>query len=193
VSSHCFNVNDVVDFTKWLLITPECKAVVPKVINQPASLSGLGNSVFLTERTSRQVNWNEMVSGSETELPKNLSSVASKTFDKLSYSLSSPCPNAKWCYYWLRCAWFMPDACVMATALGLFWCWIWDVCRMMAVFKVVGSGIMKQRLKSETQHWSTICDFFDCITLIDRGQTVFTPNSLKQLLKKTVLLQNWHC
>ena len=72
---------------------------------------------------SRQLNWNEMVSGQSTELSTILSPVVSKTFDKPSYSpvsqaLLQALPRDA--ITTVAVCGVDTDACVMATALGLF-------------------------------------------------------------------------
>lgn len=138
-----------VDLQNGFLITPECQAVVPKVVAHASQFHQVWATRFFNRNPnfSRQVNWNEMVSGQETELSSALIGVVSKTFDKPSYSPMSPAPLQ----LNIRSRFFFPhastsvmmspallqalqrdaittvavcgvdtDACVMATALGLF-------------------------------------------------------------------------
>ncbi|ARV57406.1 hypothetical protein BZZ01_01070 [Nostocales cyanobacterium HT-58-2] len=114
-----------VDLQNGFLTTPECQAVVPKVVNYASQFHQVWATRFFNRNPnfSRQLNWNEMVSGQETELSTTLSPVVSKTFDKPSYS-----PVSRALLQVLRndgittvavCG-VDTDACVMATALGLF-------------------------------------------------------------------------
>lgn len=124
-----------VDLQNGFLTTPECEAVVPKVVAHASQFHQVWATRFFNRNPnfSRQVNWNEMVSGQETELSKTLSPIVSKTFDKPSYSPLSPAPlQAKMMSSTLLQALQSDaittvavcgadtDACVMATALGLF-------------------------------------------------------------------------
>ncbi len=141
-----------VDLQNGFLITPECEAVVPKVVAHASQFHQVWATRFFNRNPnfSRQVNWNEMVSGQETELSTVLIPVVSKTFDKPSYSPMSPAP-LQLNKLNIRSRFFFPhaptslmmspdllqalqrdaittvvvcgvdtDACVMATALGLF-------------------------------------------------------------------------
>ena len=113
-----------VDLQNGFLTTPECKAVVPKVVAHASLFHQVWATRFFNRNPnfSRQLSWNEMVSGQETELAKTLSPVVSKTFDKPSYSLipalllalqSDAITTVAVCGV-------DTDACVMATALALF-------------------------------------------------------------------------
>lgn len=114
-----------VDLQNGFLITPECKAVVPKVVDRVSQFHQVWATRFFNRNAnfSRQLSWNQMVSGQETELSTTLSPVVSKTFDKPSYS-----PVSQALLQTLQsdaittvavCG-VDTDACVMATALGLF-------------------------------------------------------------------------
>ncbi len=114
-----------VDLQNGFLLAPECKAVVPKVVVSASQFHACWATRFFNRNPnfSRQLNWNEMVSGQETELSTILSPVVSKTFDKPSYS-----PMLRALLQALQsdaittvvvCG-VDTDACVMATALGLF-------------------------------------------------------------------------
>lgn len=125
-----------VDLQNGFLTSPECEAVVPKVVDHASQFHGCWATRFFNRNANflRQLNWNEMVSGQETELSTTLTPVVSKTFDKPSYSpMSGAIPGT---YKWSRppllealqsdaittvavCG-VDTDACVMATALGLF-------------------------------------------------------------------------
>ena len=104
---------------------PECEAVVPKVVAHASQFHQVWATRFFNRNAnfSRQLSWNEMVSGRETELSTTLSPVVSKTFDKPSYSPVSPAllqalqSNA---ITTVAVCGVDTDACVMATALGLF-------------------------------------------------------------------------
>ena len=114
-----------VDLQNGFLIAPECEAVVPKVVDRASQFYQVWATRFFNRNANlyRQLNWNEMVSGLETELSTNLSPVVSKTFDKPSYSpvsqallqaLQSDAITT------VAVCGVDTDACVMATALGLF-------------------------------------------------------------------------
>ena len=113
-----------VDLQNGFLTTPECKAVVPKVIANVSQFHQVWATRFFNRNPnfSRQVNWNEMKSGLETELSTALASVVSKTFEKQTYSPPRELFKA------LRSAAITTvavcgvdtDACVMASVLELF-------------------------------------------------------------------------
>lgn len=140
-----------VDLQNGFLITPECEVVVPKVVDNASKFHQVWATRFfnLNPNFSRQLNWNEMVSGQETELSKTLIPVVSKTFDKPSYSPISPALfqvniMSRFLFFHAHAptSFVMSpallqalqnnaittvavcgvdtDACVMATALGLF-------------------------------------------------------------------------
>jgi len=140
-----------VDLQNGFLITPECEAVVSKVVNNASKFYQVWATRFFNRNPnfSRQLNWNEMVSGQEIELSKILIPVVSKTFEKPSYSPISPTllqVNIISCFLFSHAhassSFVMSsallqalennaittvavcgvdtDACVMATALGLF-------------------------------------------------------------------------
>lgn len=114
-----------VDLQNGFLTTPECEAVVPKVVDNASQFHQVWATRFFNRNPnfSRQVDWNEMVSGEETELSPILTPVVSKTFDKPSYSPVSPPllralrSNA---ITTVAICGVDTDACVMATAIGLF-------------------------------------------------------------------------
>ena len=124
-----------VDLQNGFLITPECEAVVPKVVEHASQFHQVWATRFFNRNANlyRQLSWNEMVSGQETELSTTLSPVVSRTFDKPSYSPMSPA--IPWIHKWhppllqalqsdaittVAVCGVDTDACVMATALGLF-------------------------------------------------------------------------
>lgn len=114
-----------VDLQNGFLISPECKAVVPKVVERASQFHQVWATRFFNRNVnfSRQLNWNEMVSGQSTELSTILSPVVSKTFDKPSYSpvsqaLLQALPRDA--ITTVAVCGVDTDACVMATALGLF-------------------------------------------------------------------------
>ncbi|MHC5676513.1 cysteine hydrolase family protein [Nostoc sp.] len=136
-----------VDLQNGFLITPECEAVVPKVVNNASKFHQVWATRFFNRNPnfSRQLNWNDMVSGEETELSKTLIPVVSKTFDKPLYSpISPPLLHSRFLFshahaptsFVMSSALLQAlqnnaittvavcgvdtDACVMATALGLF-------------------------------------------------------------------------
>ncbi|MBX9257343.1 cysteine hydrolase [Desmonostoc muscorum CCALA 125] len=114
-----------VDLQNGFLITPECQAVVPKVVAHASQFYQVWATRFFNRNPnfSRQLNWNEMVSGQETELSKTLIPVVSKTFDKPSYSAFLPtllqALESNGINTIAVCG-VDTDACVMATTLGLF-------------------------------------------------------------------------
>ncbi len=114
-----------VDLQNGFLITPECEAVVPKVVAHARQFHQVWATRFFNRNAnfSRQLNWNEMVSGAETELSTTLSPVVSKIFDKPSYSPVSPAllhALQSDAITTVAICGVDTDACVMATALGLF-------------------------------------------------------------------------
>ncbi|MEH2373168.1 cysteine hydrolase family protein [Nostoc sp.] len=140
-----------VDLQNGFFITPECEAVVPKVVNNASKFHQVWATRFFNRNPnfSRQLNWNEMVSGQETELSKILIPVVSKTFNKPSYSPILPTllqvnlisrflfSHAHAATSFVMSSALLQalqnnaittvavcgvdtDACVMATALGLF-------------------------------------------------------------------------
>ena len=113
------------DLQNGFLLTPECEAVVPKVVAHARQFYQVWATRFFNRNPnfSRQVSWNEMVSGQETELSTTLSPVVSKTFDKPSYSPISPAlllALQSDAITTVAVCGVDTDACVMATALGLF-------------------------------------------------------------------------
>ncbi|MBD2505378.1 cysteine hydrolase family protein [Anabaena azotica] len=114
-----------VDLQNGFLITPECLAVVPKVVAHASQFHQVWATRFFNRNPnfSRQVNWNQMVSAQETELSPALIGVVSKTFDKPSYSPMSPALLQALqtdAITTVAVCGVDTDACVMATALGLF-------------------------------------------------------------------------
>ena len=114
-----------VDLQNGFLISPECRAVVPKVVERASQFHQVWATRFFNRNAnfSRQLNWNEMVSGQPTELSTILSPVVSKTFDKPSYSpVSQALLQAllRDAITTVAVCGVDTDACVMATALGLF-------------------------------------------------------------------------
>ncbi len=140
-----------VDLQNGFLITPECEAVVLKVVNNASKFHQVWATRFFNRNPNfpRQLNWSDMVSGQKTELSKILIPVVSKTFDKPSYSpISLTLPQVNIISRFLFSHAHAPtsfmmssallqalqnnaittvavcgvdtDACVMATALGLF-------------------------------------------------------------------------
>jgi nicotinamidase-related amidase len=124
-----------VDLQNGFLSTPECKAVVSKVVAHANQFHQVWATRFFNRNAnfSRQLGWNKMVSGEETELCKTLSPIVSKIFDKPSYSPHSPA--IPWIDKWrppllqalqkeaittVAVCGVDTEACVMATALGLF-------------------------------------------------------------------------
>ena len=77
-----------VDMQNGFLTTPETEEVLTNVIDNAESFDQVWATRFFNRNPnfSRQVNWDEMVSGSETELDPSLTPIVSKTFDKPSYS-----------------------------------------------------------------------------------------------------------
>jgi nicotinamidase-related amidase len=114
-----------VDLQNGFLTTPECKAVVSKVVDQASQFHQVWATRFFNRNAnfSRQLDWNEMVSGSDTELSAALISSVSKTFDKSSYSpMSTDLLDTlkRDAITTVVLCGVDTDACVMATALGLF-------------------------------------------------------------------------
>lgn len=110
-----------VDLQNGFLITPECEAVVPKVVEHASQFHQVWATRFFNRNAnfSRQLSWNEMVSGQETELSTTLSPVVSKTFDKPSYSPVSPAllqALQSDAITTVAVCGVDTDACVMATA-----------------------------------------------------------------------------
>ena len=114
-----------VDMQNGFLTTPETEAVLENVVENADLFDQVWATRFFNRNPnfSRQVNWDEMVSGAETELDSSLTPVVSKTFDKPSYS-----PPADDLIQALKnegittvaVAGVDTDACVMDTALELF-------------------------------------------------------------------------
>ena len=114
-----------VDLQNGFLSSPECKAVVSKVVERASKFHQVWATRFFNRNAnfSRQLNWNEMVSGQSTELSTILSPVVNKTFDKPSYSpVSQALLQAllRDAITTVAVCGVDTDACVMATALGLF-------------------------------------------------------------------------
>lgn len=114
-----------VDLQNGFLITPECEAVVPKVVENASQFHQVWATRFFNRNPnfSRQVGWNEMVSGEETKLSEILIAVITKTFYKPSYSPVSPAllqVLQSEAITTIAICGVDTDACVMATALGLF-------------------------------------------------------------------------
>ncbi|MGL5836021.1 MAG: cysteine hydrolase family protein [Waterburya sp.] len=114
-----------VDLQNGFLTTPETEEVVKNVVDNADQFDQVWATRFFNRNPnfSRQVNWEEMVSGPETELSSSLTPIVSKTFDKPSYS-----PPADDLIQALKnegittvaVAGVDTDACVMDTALELF-------------------------------------------------------------------------
>ena len=114
-----------VDMQNGFLTTPETEEVLTNVVDNADLFDQVWATRFFNRNPnfSRQVNWDEMVSGPETELDPSLTPVVSKTFDKPSYS-----PPADDLIQALKnegittvaVAGVDTDACVMDTALELF-------------------------------------------------------------------------
>lgn len=114
-----------VDMQNGFLTTPETEEVLTNVVDNADLFDQVWATRFFNRNPnfSRQVNWDEMVSGPETELDSSLTPVVSKTFDKPSYS-----PPADDLIQALQnegittvvVAGVDTDACVMDTALELF-------------------------------------------------------------------------
>ena len=114
-----------VDMQNGFLTTPETEEVLTNVVDNADLFDQVWATRFFNRNPnfSRQVNWDEMVSGPETELDSSLTPVVSKTFDKPSYS-----PPADDLIQALHnegiatvvVAGVDTDACVMDTALELF-------------------------------------------------------------------------
>ena len=77
-----------VDMQNGFLTTPETEEVLTNVVDNADLFDQVWATRFFNRNPnfSRQVNWDEMVSGLETELDSSLTPVVSKTFDKPSYS-----------------------------------------------------------------------------------------------------------
>ena len=114
-----------VDVQNGFVTTPETEEVVTNIVDNTDLFDQVWATRFFNRNPnfSRQVNWDEMVSGPETELDSSLTPVVSKTFDKPSYS-----PPADDLIQALKnegittvaVAGVDTDACVMDTALELF-------------------------------------------------------------------------
>ena len=114
-----------VDMQNGFLTTPETEEVVTNVVENADLFDQVWATRFFNRNPnfSRQVNWDEMVSGPETELDPSLTPVVSKTFDKPSYS-----PPAEELVRALKNEGITTvavtgvdtDACVTDTALELF-------------------------------------------------------------------------
>ena len=114
-----------VDLQNGFLTTPETEEVVSNVVDNADLFDQVWATRFFNRNPnfSRQVKWDEMISGPETELDSSLTPVVSKTFDKPSYS-----PPADDLIQALKnegittvaVAGVDTDACVMDTALELF-------------------------------------------------------------------------
>ena len=114
-----------VDMQNGFLTTPETEEVLTNVVDNANLFDQVWATRFFNRNPnfSRQVNWDEMVSGSETELDPSLTPVVSKTFDKPSYSppaddLIQALQNEG--IATVAVAGVDTDACVMDTALELF-------------------------------------------------------------------------
>ena len=113
-----------VDLQNGFLTTPECKAVIPKVVANVDRFDRVWATRFFNRNPnfSRQVNWNKMVSEPETKLSSSLIPVVSKTYDKPTYSppdelLQALQDNA---IATVAVCGVDTDACVMATVLAIF-------------------------------------------------------------------------
>ena len=114
-----------VDMQNGFLTTPETEEVVTNVVENADLFDQVWATRFFNRNPnfSRQVKWDEMVSGPETELDPSLTPVVSKTFDKPSYS-----PPAEELVRALKNEGITTvavtgvdtDACVTDTALELF-------------------------------------------------------------------------
>ena len=114
-----------VDMQNGFLTTPVTEEVVTNVVENADLFDQVWATRFFNRNPnfSRQVNWDEMVSGPETELDPSLTPVVSKTFDKPSYS-----PPAEELVRALKNEGITTvavtgvdtDACVTDTALELF-------------------------------------------------------------------------
>ena len=114
-----------VDMQNGFLTTPETEEVLANVVDNADLFDQVWATRFFNRNPnfSRQVNWDEMVSGPETELDPSLTPVVSKTFDKPSYS-----PPAEELVRALKNEGITTvavtgvdtDACVTDTALELF-------------------------------------------------------------------------
>ena len=113
-----------VDLQNGFLTSPECKAIVPKVVANANQFYQVWATRFFNRNPnfSRQVNWNEMVSGQETELDTTLTPVISKTFEKPSYSPPSELIQALQSdtITTVAVCGIDTDACVMAAVLEVF-------------------------------------------------------------------------
>ena len=114
-----------VDMQNGFLTTPETEEVVTNVVDNADLFDQVWATRFFNRNPnfSRQVNWDEMVSGPETELDSSLTPFVSKTFDKPSYSppaddLIQALQNEG--ITTVAVAGVDTDACVMDTALELF-------------------------------------------------------------------------
>lgn len=114
-----------VDMQNGFLTTPETEEVLTNVVENADLFDQVWATRFFNRNPnfSRQVNWDEMVSGPETELDPSLDPVVSKTFDKPSYSppaddLIQALQNEG--ITTVAVAGVDTDACVMDTALELF-------------------------------------------------------------------------
>ena len=114
-----------VDMQNGFLTTPETEEVVTQVVENADLFDQVWATRFYNRNPnfSRQVNWDEMVSGPETELDSSLTPVVSKTFDKPSYSppaddLIQALKNEG--ITTIAVTGVDTDACVMDTALELF-------------------------------------------------------------------------
>ena len=77
-----------VDMQNGFLTTPETETVLENVVENANLFDQVWATRFFNRNPnfSRQVNWDKMVSGPETELDPSLTPIVSKTFDKPSYS-----------------------------------------------------------------------------------------------------------
>ena len=114
-----------VDMQNGFLTTPETEEVLENVVDNADLFDQVWATRFFNRNPnfSRQVNWDEMVSGPETELDSNLTPIVSKTFDKPSYSppaddLIQALQNEG--ITTVAIAGVDTDACVTDTALELF-------------------------------------------------------------------------
>lgn len=113
-----------VDLQNGFLTSPECKAIVPKVVANAERFHQVWATRFFNRNPNflRQVNWNKMVSGQKTELATTLTSVVNKTFDKPSYSLPRELLQALHsnAIATVAVCGVDTDACVIAIVLELF-------------------------------------------------------------------------
>ena len=113
-----------VDLQNGFLTTPECKAVIPKVVANVNRFDRVWATRFFNRNSnfSRQVNWNKMISEPETKLDSSLTLVVSKAFDKPTYSPPDELLQALQddAIATVAVCGVDTDACVMATVLKIF-------------------------------------------------------------------------